>query len=190
MKYAVSLVCLVVALTPSNSCASQFPTHYDAEMNRAVTTWWPDLPRWQWLKAQYWQESRLDPNARSPAGAEGIAQFMEPTWRDAIKALRWPQTISRRDAAYAIEGGAWYMRKLRIIWRRDRAVLDSHDLALASYNAGTGSILKAQKACSDARLWADIAPCLERVTGPRNAHETRDYVVKIHRWHQAIIAAR
>jgi soluble lytic murein transglycosylase-like protein len=136
------------------------------------------------LKAQYWQESRLDPDARSPAGAEGIAQFMDPTWRDAIRALGWPRTLSRRNAAFAIEGGAWYMAQLRRTWdRRGRHVRERHDLALASYNAGTGNIIAAQRLCADARLWADVAPCLPRVTG-RHARETTDYVIKVQLWYQ------
>ncbi|MBY0512051.1 MAG: transglycosylase SLT domain-containing protein [Rhodospirillaceae bacterium] len=141
------------------------------------------------MKAQYWQESRLNPTARSPAGAEGIAQFMPGTWRDAVKALGWPRMLSRRDAVHAIEGGAWYMRKLREGWR-NRAPADRHDLALASYNAGMGNILKAQKHCGDARLWSHIAPCLPRVTGPRNARETTTYVSNIHRWHRAMEAEK
>lgn len=166
--------------------SAEFPSRYDADIKSAVATWWPDLPAWKLLKAQYWQESRLDPHARSPVGAEGIAQFMEPTWHDAIKALSWPKTLSRRDAAYAIQGGAWYMHKLRRTWGRGRTVLEKHDLALAAYNAGTGSVLAAQKVCSDGRLWSEIAPCLARVTGAAHARETRDYVDKIHRWFRAM----
>lgn len=93
--------------------------------------------------------------------------------------------LSRREAVYAIEGGAWYMRKLRGGWK-NRAIADSHDLALASYNAGVGNILKAQKHCSNARLWTQIAPCLPRITGRGNAHETTSYVANIHRWFRVI----
>jgi hypothetical protein len=181
MSGRLLLYCWLV-FWPSLTFSAEFPGRYDAPIKAAVEKWWPDLPVWKLLKAQYWQESRLDPAARSPVGAEGIAQFMEPTWRDAIKALGWPHTISRRDAAYAIEGGAWYMRKLRGTWKK-RAIADSHDLALASYNAGVGSILKAQALCDAARLWRDISPCLTRITGPANSRETQDYVSKIHRWH-------
>lgn len=93
--------------------------------------------------------------------------------------------LSRRDAATAIEGGAWYMRKLRNSWK-SRSALDAHDLALGSYNAGMGNILKAQGRCGGARLWADIAPCLAAVTGAAHGRETIDYVAKIHRWHAAM----
>ena len=91
--------------------------------------------------------------------------------------------LSRRDAKYAIESGAWYMALLRATWRaRGRAVSDKHDLALASYNAGTGSILKAQALCDGAAFWREISPCLADVTGNAHAAETRDYVAKSHRW--------
>lgn len=170
---------------PLPTFSAEFPTRYDPALKAAVVKWWPDLPRWRLLKAQYWQESRLDPAARSPVGAEGIAQFMPGTWQDAIKALGWPPMLSRRDAAHAIEGGAWYMRKLRGQWK-GRAPHDSHDLALASYNAGLGNILKAQNHCDGARFWRHIAPCLRQVTGPRHTGETTSYVTHIHRWHRAL----
>lgn len=114
---------------------------------------------------------------------------MPGTWQDAIKALGWSHLLSRRDAVYAIEGGAWYMRKLRGGWK-NRAPADSHDLALGSYNAGVGNILKAQKRCDNARLWSQIAPCLPAVTGPLNAHETTNYVTNIHRWYRAMEAKK
>ena len=139
---------------------------------------------WKSLKAQYWQESRLDPNARSPVGAEGVAQFMPATWTDAIRALNYPKTVSRRDADFAIEGGAWYMATLRRVWKRDRDPLQKHELAQASYNAGTGNILKAQKVCHDAKLWPDISPCLVSVTGKQFSHETITYVSRIRNYWQ------
>lgn len=147
-----------------------------------MTKWWPDLPDWKWLKSQYWQESRLDPTAVSGVGAEGIAQMMPGTWIDVIRAMNWPLTVSRRDAALAIEGGAYYQFKQRAAWGTSgRTAIDRNDLGLAAYNAGLGNVLKAQMACADARLWAQISPCLAGVTG-QYAGETLDYVVKIHHW--------
>lgn len=161
--------------------SSEYPTTYDGAIQTAAETWWPDLPQWRLLKAQYWQESRLDPKARSNVGASGVAQFMPRSWADVIHALKWPDDVSAEDADYAIEGGAWYDAKLRRSWK-GRAALDSHDLALASYNAGIGNVLKAQKLCDDARLWAEIAPCFGSVTGAENARQTTEYVSKTHRW--------
>lgn len=136
------------------------------------------------LKAQYWQESRLDPTAISGVDAEGISQAMPATWVDISRALGWPGIVSRKDAKYAIEGGAWYQAKQRQAWGvAGRTAMQRNDLGLAGYNAGLGHILKAQMVCNDARLWPDIAPCLERVTG-QYARETLGYVVNINRWYQ------
>lgn len=146
--------------------------------------WWLDLPDWKLWKSQLWQESHLDPDARSDVGAEGLAQFMPASWQDQIKALGYPRTASRRDAAMAIEAGAYYMRNLRRTWHRDRTPQEAHDLGLASYNAGVGNILAAQRLCGNESRWYDIAPCIGRVTGPLNAKQTIDYVVKIRRWRQ------
>lgn len=76
------------------------------------------------------------------------------------------------------------MAQLRSSWRLNRMPLDAHWLAVPSYNAGLGSILKAQTFCHEAHLWPDIAPCLERVTGEDNAHQTLTYVVRIQSYWQ------
>lgn len=74
------------------------------------------------------------------------------------------------------------MARLRNTWRRDRSPTERNPLAQASYNAGTGNILKAQARCNDAKLWPAIEPCLEAVTGPQFSHETRTYVQRIGQW--------
>lgn len=89
------------------------------------------------------------------------------------------------DPDFAIEAGAYYMARLRHTWRRDRTPIERNPLAQSSYNAGTGNILKAQTACGGARLWTEIAPCLDEITGPKNSHETLTYVTRINTyWRQ------
>jgi hypothetical protein len=74
-----------------------------------------------------WQESRFDPAAVSPAGAQGIAQFM-------------PQTAATRGLADAFEPmqalreSASYLRELRTTFRGNLG------LAAAAYNAGPGQV--------------------------------------------------
>jgi len=82
----------------------------------------------------------------------------------------------------AIDAGAYYMAKLRHVWRKDRSALERNTLAQASYNAGVGNILKAQVFCGGARLWTTVQKCLPRVTGAMNADETTTYVERIDRW--------
>ena len=78
------------------------------------------------LAAQLYAESNFNPFAVSPAGAQGIAQFMPATAR--AFGLRNPF-----DAAQAIAAQARLMRDLL---RRFVAV----PLALAAYNAGSGTV--------------------------------------------------
>ena len=154
-----------------------FTDKYDREIERSVKRWWPDVPYWKLWKAQLYQESRLDPAAVSYVGARGLAQFMPATWNDVVRELGLSGQSPHADTA--IEAGAYYMQKLRRVWKRNRTPLERHTLAQASYNSGTGNILSAQYECSDAKLWEAIRPCLEEVTGERNAHETITYVSRI-----------
>ncbi|MBX3447529.1 MAG: transglycosylase SLT domain-containing protein [Parvibaculaceae bacterium] len=169
------------------SPADAFPARYDAEIEQAVKRWWPDYPDHLAWKAQLWQESRLDPAAVSPAGAAGVAQFMPATWADVVRELRLPRSASRHEASLAIEAGAYYMARLRRSWSSPRPQAERHRLAQASYNAGLGNILRAQKLCGGARLWDEISPCLPRITG-RHSKETIDYVRLIAQ-HRARMAA-
>jgi hypothetical protein len=78
------------------------------------------------LSAQLYAESGFNPFARSPAGAQGIAQFMPGT--AAALGLEDPF-----DAEAAIDAQAHLMRDLL---RRFGSV----PLALAAYNAGSGAV--------------------------------------------------
>lgn len=158
---------------------------YDERIEDAVRRWWPGFPWPSWWKAQLFQESRLDPAAVSPAGARGLAQIMPATFRE-LKAQTGLAAATPHDLA-AIDLGAYYMARLTRSWRPDgRSPRERHLLALASYNAGLGSILKAQARCDGAVHWAAIQPCLAQVTGPRNAAETTGYVRLVPQW-QAMV---
>jgi hypothetical protein len=85
-----------------------------------------DLPE-EFFTRLIWQESRFDPTAVSPAGAQGIAQFM-------------PQTAAMRGLANAFEPlealreSASYLRELRTTFRGNLG------LAAAAYNAGPAAV--------------------------------------------------
>ncbi len=132
---------------------------------------------WRLWKAQLYQESLLDPDAVSPAGAMGVAQFMPGTWRDVSRALGY-DGITPFMAEPAIMAGAYYMGNLRRQWSAPRPEADRHSLAMASYNAGLGNILRAQRACTGQPLYSEIIPCLPQITG-HHSRETRTYVQRI-----------
>lgn len=162
---------------------------WDERIEDSVRRWWPHFPWPSWWKAQLFQESRLDPAAVSPAGARGLAQIMPATFGE-LRRQTGSAVASPHDPA-AIELGAYYMARLTRGWRPDgRTPRERHLLALASYNAGMGSILKAQARCGGAVLWAAIEPCLAQVTGPRNAAETQGYVRLVPRWQAMVERAR
>ena len=141
---------------------------------------------WQILKAQYWQESKLDPGAESGVGAGGIAQFMPSSWADVSKRMGLPAGATRWMPRYAIPAGAWYDQTLRASWSSPRPERDRHSLALASYNAGLGNLLKAQRQAGGALDYCPIIRALPRVTGRANARQTTQYVRRIWRWWRAM----
>jgi soluble lytic murein transglycosylase-like protein len=73
-----------------------------------------------------WKESRFDPNAVSPAGAEGIAQFMPGT--AALRGLR-----NSFDISEAIPASAHYLAELKTNY-------GNLGLAAAAYNAGENRV--------------------------------------------------
>jgi hypothetical protein len=99
------------------------PEQYAPLLARAAQRWNVSAAL---LAAQLYAESNFNPFARSPAGAQGIAQFMPSTARG----LGLDDPF---DAAQAIDAQAHLMRDLL---RRFAAV----PLALAAYNAGPAPV--------------------------------------------------
>ena len=148
---------LVCAYWPSVSWSgSLFPDRYDAQIKKASKRYLPGSD-WRLLKAQYYQESRLDPKAESPVGAKGVGQFMPGTWKEVSKKLGFGQ-VSPHIAKYSIQAGAYYMARLRKNWSSPRPEMHRHSLALASYNAGLGNMLKAQKKRRMMRFFIRLSP--------------------------------
>lgn len=74
-----------------------------------------------------WQESRFKPDAVSPKGAQGIAQFMPGT-------ASWRGLVNPFEPIEALREAASYLRELRKTFR------GSLGLAAAAYNAGPGRV--------------------------------------------------
>lgn len=174
-KRCTMLLALLAFTWPLASWSgSLFPDDYDRDFKDAAI-FLPAGTDWRLLKAQCYQESRLNPHAVSPAGAVGLCQFMPATWRDMQDRHGFTNMWLPEQS---IRAAAVYMNTLHKGWSSPRPSADRYALALASYNAGFGNILKAQKRCDMAALYADITPCLEQVTG-YHAKETTGYVRNI-----------
>lgn len=101
---------------------------------------------------QIYSESSFNPNAVSPSGAVGIAQFM-PSTAAGLGINPW-------DPVQALYGSAKYMASLKQQWGGDYAK------ALASYNAGSGVVQNAVN--QGGANWMNYLPA-----------ETRNYLTKI-----------
>ncbi len=91
-----------------------------------------DIPP-DWFVRQINMESGFNPKALSPAGAEGIAQFMPATAAGL--------GISPWDPVAALKGAAQLMARYQARYGGDYAK------ALAAYNAGSGTLQSALARC-------------------------------------------
>lgn len=103
---------------------------------------------WPLLLAQAYCESRLNPNAVSPAGARGIAQFMPATWAECVQRGWAPDGSTPDDPRAAIPAHAAYMRWLL------RRFAGARRPALAAYNWGIGRVQEAMRS----KNWEDRVP--------------------------------
>ena len=162
-----------------------FTNIYDADIQRFHDSF--NLPfDWTMLKAQLIQESRLDPFAVSPVGAKGLAQFMPKTWAEYVVKCSMPVNTSAFNPHASIHCCAKYMADLVKGWKSERSMEDRYKLALASYNAGFGNLLAAQKLAHGAADYNSIIAKLPVVTGAKNAKETTTYVRKIFEYYHLL----
>jgi soluble lytic murein transglycosylase-like protein len=93
------------------------------------------------VQALILQESYYNPKARSPVGATGLMQLMPPTAQDHARALGIRTSTSRLETPeHNIQLGTFHLRMLINMFRGN-----TH-LAVASYNAGQGNVLKWRRA--------------------------------------------
>lgn len=159
--------------------AQNLPLHskvYDTSFETYSEMFMPGRD-WRLLKAQCYQESLFNPDARSYVGAAGLCQFMPATWKDEENVL------NRKGSAYDpdlnILFAAHYMMRMKRIFRAETELVNQESFAMAGYNAGAGNILKAKKKCPAGSAWNTVLfDCLPLVTG-KHAKETQTYVTRI-----------
>lgn len=120
LVFAVAITCFASGTTPSFAEDDAYPVSRIClliEREASVNGLPPD-----YFARLIWKESRFDINAVSPAGAEGIAQFMPATAR--LRGLD-----DSFDPAKAIPASAAYLSVLRVRY-------GNLGLAAAAYNAG------------------------------------------------------
>lgn len=167
--------CWLLLLFLPPLCAAKVTDRYDVYINEACNLYLEGMDC-DWFKALLYTESLLKPDARSHVGARGIAQVMPGTWDDVAEKVEG--AIDPYDARASIRVGAFILKRYTNFWDPHRKDYERMLLGFASYNAGPGNILKAQRQCTGARSWRDISPCLPTVTG-HHSTETINYVDRI-----------
>ena len=132
---------------------------------------------WLMLLALAYQESRLEPRARSSSGAMGIMQIKPSTARDKNVGIRDISKVENN-----IHAGVKYLHFIRDHYFSD-SDMDELNKALftfASYNAGPNRVTKLRAEASrrglDPDVWFDS---VEKVAAQRVGREPVDYVGNI-----------
>ncbi|WP_444937508.1 transporter substrate-binding domain-containing protein [Microbulbifer sp. JMSA002] len=108
---------------------------------------------WRMIVAQMWQESNFNPKAVSPVGAQGLMQVMPATAEE----MGFPPPLFEPERA--IKAGVKYMDWVRDRFNPSLPTVNKLWFTLASYNAGYGHLLDAQRLAKqlglDPNVWFD-----------------------------------
>ncbi len=136
---------------------------------------------WHFFKAQAVAESRLMTEAKSHVGAIGIMQIMPKTFSE-IKKRNKSVKGSSMQPKWNISAGIYYDRQIWNLFKAKRPFQDRIDFMFASYNAGKGNIIKAQKIAKkkglNENIWSSIEKTLPMITH-QHSKETIGYIKKI-----------
>jgi membrane-bound lytic murein transglycosylase MltF len=138
------------------------------------------------LAAQGYQESRLNQQARSPAGAIGVMQIMPATGKSL-------QVGNIRELEPNIHGAAKYMDQIVTRYFPEAKFSEEERslFAIAAYNAGPTNIVRMRKLALERGLDPDKwFNNVEIVTSERLGTETTTYVRNIYKYYVAYKLAK
>ncbi len=156
---------------PDSVDSPRWTTEYDAHFQKYSKHFFGPFFDWRLFKAQAIVESRLNPHARSPAGAQGLMQIKPSTFREIRRTN--PNWHDAREISHHIAAAIYYDHYLyqRNAW----AQMEREErlrFTLAAYNAGTTGIMRAMNASAPpVKAWSQVSP--------KAPPETRAYVAQI-----------
>ncbi len=160
---------------------AQAQQHRDLLTREARMVWGLDAPV-STFAAQIHQESRWNEQAVSPAGAQGLAQFMPRT-------ARWLPEVAPETGEPLPFSPSWSIRAMvtydRWLWKRIRVAYSDCDrwaMTLSSYNGGLGWLQRDQSLAAsqglDPRVWSHVA-IVNSGRSLANFRENRSYPTRI-----------
>jgi len=184
------LLCLCMSNTASADAFSKYKHNdkYDKYFKKYSKRFFGVGFDWKIFKAQAIAESNLRPNAKSQVGAQGLMQIMPKTYSEITRKNKFI-VGSATEPKFNVAAGIYYDKQLWEFWTAEREFNERLKFMFASYNAGAGNVLKAQKK-SEAKgkaaiFWQPVADSLDEVTG-KHSTETVQYVEKIFIIHKDI----
>jgi len=127
---------------------------------------------WRLVAALIYHESKFNPNARAFGGAYGLMQFMPGT---GPKFGVYPSSTPEVQ----IQGGYKYLSRITKLWTGIKDEEERNKFILASYNAGAGHILDAQRLAEkkglNPHIWSDNVETMVMNLG-KHAYYTDDVV--------------
>lgn len=180
MKTIFLLVVILLSGLSSAVFAEAVTDRYDETFRKYAQRFFGPGYDWRVFKAQAMAESNIDMNAKSWVGARGIMQLMPSTFKE-IRSQN-PEIQSINKPEWNIAAGIFYDRQLYTQWLAQQGDSDSFPFMMASYNAGRGTLLRAQGIARnrvlDPALWLSVTTVAPEV--PRWRHqETLTYVERI-----------
>ncbi len=181
-----SLLWMVVLTLPVNLLAEthkhvkhkHWTKKYDRYFKKNTKHYFGPGFDWHWFKAQAIAESRLNPKAKSRAGAIGIMQIMPRTYQEIVK--KQPNLGRIEEPRWNIAAAIYYNRQLYKRWQKRQVPADDRlEFTFASYNAGFTRVLKAlKKARETQKLPPEEVKKWEKIS-PYTPSETRHYIRRI-----------
>ena len=171
---------VVLSFGGSTATAEVVTDRYDDTFRKYSQRFFGPGHDWRLFKAQAMAESNIDMKAKSWVGARGIMQLMPSTFKE-IKSKN-PEIVSINKPEWNIAAGIYYDRQLWKQWTDQQGENGCVSFMMASYNAGRGTLLRAQDVARlkalDPILWASIRSVAAEV--PKWRHEeTLSYVDRI-----------
>jgi soluble lytic murein transglycosylase-like protein len=179
-RTALIFAAIAVAATAVSprAAAQRVPSdRYDAYFKKYTKRYFGVGFDWKLFKAQGMAESGLSPTAKSWVGARGIMQLMPSTYHD-ISSHR-PEMTSIDDPQWNIAAGIMHDRDMWTLWKDSVPDDDRWRFMFGGYNAGEGTIFRAQEVARASKLNERTWPNIESVapTVPRWRYkETLGYV--------------